>query len=443
MLAYRRPPVGIGPPRRTLSPGCKTEVGMKLGASGVLDHGGISAGLRRAALAASMLGAGACAEPAQAQVFWPDDIYYDAPRRAERPRQRLRQRAPKLADAPKDTPKPQGPVVIAISIEKQNLKVYDANGLFAEAPVSTGMRGHATPMGVFSIIQKNKWHRSNLYSGAPMPYMQRITWSGVALHAGALPGYPASHGCIRLPTDFAMRLWGWTRLGARVVVTPGEVSPADFSHARLIARKDEPPRKEAAAAPSPAQPETLELRLTSLTAHDDDARVETADAGGAVPPPLPPEGAADFIGPVKPRSGHLAAFVSRKDGKLYVRQNFEPLFEAPVAIAAPERPLGTHVFTARADADDAGALRWSVVSLPTPVRDDDRPRRGRAAPTAVESAPPLPPSTAAEALDRLTIPDEAMARIAAALAPGGSLVVSDHGLGDETGRGTDFIVPLR
>ena len=435
-------------------------MGMKLGASGVHDHGGISAGLR-AALAASMLGAGAV--PAQAQVFWPDDsYYYDAPRRVERPR--VRHRVPKLADAPKDTPKPQGPVVIAISIEKQNLKVYDANGLFAETPVSTGMRGHATPMGVFSIIQKNKWHRSNIYSGAPMPYMQRITWSGVALHAGALPGYPASHGCIRLPTNFAMRLWGWTRLGARVIVTPGEVSPADVSHTRLIARRDGPGKEAAAAPPPPAQPEKLELRLTSLTAHDDE-RVQTADASGAVPSPptadaapevakdaaqdAPPplEGAAGFIGPVKPRRGHVAAFVSRKDGKLYVRQNFEPLFEAPVAIAAPERPLGTHVFTARADAGDANALRWSVVSLPVPVRvadrDDGRTRRGRAAATVTDATPPLPPSTAAEALDRLAIPADAMARIAAALAPGGSLVVSDHGLGDETGRGTDFIVPLR
>lgn len=410
---------------------------------------------------------GVCAAPAQAQFFWPgDETYYDEPpRRIERHRPRVRPHVPKLPDAPKTAAKPQGPVVIAISIEKQTLKVYDTNGLFAETPVSTGMRGHATPMGVFSIIQKNKWHRSNIYSGAPMPYMQRITWSGVALHAGALPGYPASHGCIRLPTNFAMRLWSWTRLGARVVVTPGEVSPVDFSHARLIARKPDP-RKEAAASPppAPAQDDTLELRLTSLTAHDDDddARVQAADAGDAVPAAEaaapeaaqdaarttpPPEGAADFIGPVKPRSGHVAAFVSRKDGKLYVRQNFEPLFEVPVTIASPERPLGTHVFTARADADDAGALRWSVVSLPTPVRvadrDDGRARRGRHAATATDAAPPLPPSTAAEALDRLTIPEDAMARIAMALAPGGSLVVSDHGLGDETGRGTDFIVPLR
>ena len=87
------------------------------------------------------------------------------------------------------------------------------------------MKGHSTPMGVFSVIQKQKLHRSNIYSGAPMPYMQRITWSGIAIHAGVLPGYPASHGCIRMPMAFAMKMWNWTRMGARVVVTPGEMSP--------------------------------------------------------------------------------------------------------------------------------------------------------------------------------------------------------------------------
>ena len=99
--------------------------------------------------------------------------------------------------------KPQGPLIIAVSIDKQKVRIYDAKGLFAESPVSTGMKGHSTPMGVFSIIQKHKFHHSNIYSGAPMPYMQRITWSGVAMHAGVLPGYPASHGCIRMPMAFA------------------------------------------------------------------------------------------------------------------------------------------------------------------------------------------------------------------------------------------------
>ena len=99
--------------------------------------------------------------------------------------------------------KPQAPLIIAISINKQTMKIYDANGLFAETPISTGMRGHSTPMGAFSVIQKQKLHHSNIYSGAPMPYMQRITWSGIAIHAGVLPGYPASHGCIRMPMAFA------------------------------------------------------------------------------------------------------------------------------------------------------------------------------------------------------------------------------------------------
>jgi hypothetical protein len=109
--------------------------------------------------------------------------------------------------------------------------------LFAESPVSTGMKGHSTPMGVFSVIQKHKMHRSNIYSGAPMPYMQRITWSGIALHAGVLPGYPASHGCIRMPTAFAVKMWNWTRMGARVIITPGQITPASISHPLLVAQK--------------------------------------------------------------------------------------------------------------------------------------------------------------------------------------------------------------
>ena len=105
------------------------------------------------------------------------------------------------------------------------MRIYDANGFFAETPVSTGMPGHPTPMGVFSVIQKQKLHHSNIYSGAPMPYMQRITWSGVAIHAGVLPGHPASHGCIRMPMAFAVKMWNWTKMGARVVITPGEITP--------------------------------------------------------------------------------------------------------------------------------------------------------------------------------------------------------------------------
>ena len=152
--------------------------------------------------------------------------------------QKCRGLSAKAVAAEKETSaKPQGPLIIAISIEKQKVRIYDANGFFAETPISTGMRGHPTPMGVFSVIQKHKFHHSNIYSGAPMPYMQRITWSGVAMHAGVLPGYPASHGCIRMPMAFAVKMWNWTKMGARVIVTPGEMTPANFSHPLLAPRR--------------------------------------------------------------------------------------------------------------------------------------------------------------------------------------------------------------
>ena len=528
----------------------------------------VRSGVRNSAWLAAILTVG-FALPADAQIYWPMDpgssVYAEPPHYAEPRRPRIARPRQKLPDAPKETAKPIGPITVAISIEHQTLKLYDQNGLFAESPVSTGMRGHSTPMGVFSIIQKNKYHRSNIYSGAPMPYMQRITWSGVALHAGALPGYPASHGCIRMPMNFAMRMWGWTRMGARVVITPGEISPSDISHPLLIARKPETKPVAAVAAPEKhadttpksdrssiveaAAHEKPQLRLTSI---QDSQPIRTADASGALPqksdagdvvvaqrwdagrdgspapeeknegakdgvkdgaaaapkdgastdgaakedaktdgdsnsgdkpadakpddkkteapaetpkeasveapkiekdqaratdpvipvhvtPPL--ESSAEFIGPVKPRSGHLAVLVSRKENKIFVRQNFEPWFEAPVTIAASDRPLGTHVFTVRADKADADALRWSVVSLPALMHAEDAPRRKRGEPAAV--APPVQPSSPKEALDRLTISDDVMVRIASALAPGGSITVSDRGLGDETGRGTDFIVPLR
>src|ERR1700690_1218992 len=143
----------------------------------------------------------------------------------------------KAGTAEKESTKPQGPLIISISIAQQKMRIYDDNGFFAETPVSTGMPGHPTPMGVFSVIQKHKLHHSNIYSGAPMPYMQRITWSGVAMHAGVLPGRPASHGCIRMPMAFAVKMYNWTRMSARVIVTPGDVIPASFSHPLLAAVK--------------------------------------------------------------------------------------------------------------------------------------------------------------------------------------------------------------
>ena len=533
------------------------------------------------------------------RYYWSDyDYGFSQGRPVEPPprQQRVRPRQARKVEAPKESVKPQGPLIIAISIQKQSLKVYDANGLFAETPISTGMKGHPTPMGVFSIIQKHKLHHSNIYSGAPMPFMQRITWSGVAMHAGVLPGYPASHGCIRMPMAFAARMWNWTRMGARVVITPGEITPANFSHPLLVEQKIAPqPQPAATLQPDPDAPPALKadkeahLELRSSVGHDgvkpivsdtssrpSRDQMRTADASGATfapatmtdassspsnmaasapraevksesatagaesaaakpdqaapsePQPveskateaanaeikpagteaadrtekkpdqpteassadvtaeapaterakpddsvstatdarpvasdekkdqtrLPSAEKAVVAKPEPPKpAGRIAVLVSRKDGKLYVRENFKPLFDVPVTIAPSDRLLGTHVFTAQVGKDDANALRWSVVSLPASARnaqkndDDERSsRRRRIAGVVPAEMKPVPePNSPSEALDRITIPPEALARIAEALGGGGSIVVSDQGINQsgETGEGTDFIVSLR
>jgi lipoprotein-anchoring transpeptidase ErfK/SrfK len=597
--------------------------------------------LRIAVLAAAgTLGAGTQASAALYYYRDSDSGYYNQEQAAQPPRRQQHSKRTSAKDKKKDvavkdtTVHPQMPLIINVSIAQQKVRVYDANGLFAEAPVSTGMAGHGTPMGVFSVIQKDRYHHSNIYSGAPMPYMQRITWGGVALHEGVLPGYPASHGCIRMPGSFAVKMWGWTKMGARVIVSPGELSPQNFAHASLPTTKvpPPPPVAEQPEAPLGAKadrgapemvpvPTSLELRSSvghsdslkpaadaaplrdqthtadaggnvsmsaptmsdasaanGTPAHDADAKATdskpeaakpdeaksdspssastetvgkdatSTDTGAATKPvqvadaaksgdaaaadkpadakpatanatpapeskpaqadaatkpadnaaktekpaeakvdaPKPDSAKADaakpadkptqpakaandatpaaadakkkdqtrIVGdkPVKPdikrKDGQIAVFISRKDNKLYVRQNFAPLFDVPVTIAASDRPLGTHVFTAEFDKNDPNALHWTVVTVPptarAAMRDSDEPRhsrrKGKSAPV-VEAKPAPVPDSPAEALDRITIPPDVMARIMDAMNNGGSIVVSDQGINQgETGEYTDFIV---
>jgi hypothetical protein len=280
-------------------------------------------------------------------------------------------------------------------------------------------------------------------------------------------------------------------MGARVVVTPGELTPSSFSHPLLAAPK---PAPVPAAAPT-AKSDKAMAEVTIAPAIEAGAaapikQAQTADAGATAvvisdatsTPATPTDKAADGAEPKTPassadaaelkkdqarpsdaettlakpdqaaapkRSGQIAAFISRKDGKLYVRQNFAPLFEAAVTIAPSDRPLGTHVFTAQADKDDPKSFRWSVVSLPAARHaerrdDEERALRVRKTVGAVEMKPAPSPNSPAEALDRIAIPEDAMTRISEALTTGGSIVVSDQGItAGETGEGTDFIVSLR
>ena len=341
-----------------------------------------------------------------------------------------------------EQPVPQGPLHIIVSIAKQRVTVYANGTLVGRAPVSTGMPNYPTPMGIFTVISKNRWHVSNIYSGAPMPYMQRITWSGIALHAGKLPGYPASHGCIRLPEHFAARLWGLSKTGARVIIARDEVAPVAIAHPRLPV-PPKPQNKPADALVAAAPSGKIELVANvEIAGKVGDGTKEI----GAIKP-APPEDIVQAM-PRPQRQGPVQVFVNRKQGKVFVRQDFKPVFEAPVTITEPDRPLGTHVFTAIQIQEDGGGMQWTAMTIPSGyarARDRDgkrdtklsRAKQEKAVKFATELAAP---PTAAAALDRIEMPQAAVERISELLAVGSALIVSDNALSDETGIGTDFIV---
>ncbi len=456
---------------------------------------------------------------------------------------------------------PKGPLQLIISIDQQKLHLYSNGTEVTETLVATGVPGHPTPVGVFSVIQKERLHHSNIYSGAPMPFMQRITWSGVALHEGGNLGHPASHGCVRLPHDFATRLWVLTRLGARVIIARPELRPTEFADPHLFVHREIPPSvptvsqppldkpiktaqslddKTSDAAPASAEEPKASARpaadaspaeKTETAASAKPPMVKTAEAtlrpslsespsapgDESVPVTLPSTTAAPDSTPVAPPSGTIAAptpaqvtppsgtiatpalapaavqdgvaaapqpapvvspvalpavpvppikpaeiarsapktpiaiFISGKEKKIYVRQDFSPLFSAPVTIDHPERPLGTHVFTALSLNDDHAHFRWNVVSMPSEPRktlaNTTRiavdPRYGRGKREMIEAPEVQPPQTPQQALARIEIPQDIIERISDLMIPGSSLIISDQGLGGETGEGTDFIVTMR
>jgi lipoprotein-anchoring transpeptidase ErfK/SrfK len=357
---------------------------------------------------------------------------------------------------------PAGPLAIVVSIAKQRVTLFADGKPIAEAPVSTGTAGHETPMGIFAVIAKSRFHESNIYSGAPMPYMERITWSGIALHEGPLPGHAASHGCIRLPGSFASSLFKITKLGARVVIVRDPVAPVAFASARLFVPKkpeDKPTDLPAdvPVAAAPQSPVVVAEAATFSAKTDGTATVEAKpDGHGGLGAPaviakldeklgtLPPETVKPAIA-VKKRKGAVQVFVSRKTGRLYVRQDFTPLFDMPVTIADPSKPWGTHIFTAMEIKD--GQVRWTALTIPSGYAPKAEPKRGakKLSQKEIDRRDKLAfdlahAPAAAEALERFEMPKEAVDRISELLAQGSALIVSDNGLSEETGLETDFVV---
>ena len=372
---------------------------------------------------------------------------------------------------------PKGPLQIIISINQQKLHLYSDGMHVADSSVATGVPRLPTPQGVFSVIQKQVFHRSNIYSNAPMPYMQRITWSGVAMHEGEDIGHPASHGCIRMPHDFAARLYRLTKIGVRVIISRPELKPSDIADAHLFVHKEPPPETVAIAAPAPANspdpsavktavsdapPAAAAAAQQTSPPSSADPKTETpvaassltGDSNSAAPVPAPPPVTklVDTVKGAVAKGSPITVFISRKQGRLYVRQDFQPLFDVPITIAQPDVSLGTHVFTALGySGDDRTTLRWNVVSLPGEqpkrvriVESHSRGKHTRSRQVEVDDdAVAPPPQTPAQILARISIPADVMDAISELMVPGSSLVVSDQGLGGETGEGTDFIVVTR
>jgi hypothetical protein len=342
-----------------------------------------------------------------------------------------RQTNSESAKSARPEPLPKGPLQIIISIADQRVSLFGNGTLIARSSVSTGAQGHPTPLGVFSVISKQRWHRSNIYSAAPMPYMQRITWSGIALHAGVVPGRPASHGCIRLKNDFAIRLWHLTKRGTRVIIAHGDVQPVEITNPHLF-------QPRAASGSSEFQTATVATKSIGTAAATQGSLVSNAETPEAASLQVPGSAPA---GVAPQKVVPISIFVSRKLSKLFVRQGFTPLFDVPVTIENPEEPLGTHVFTAMEFQNEGAAIRWTVVSIPEEFpRISERATKEREAP-AKQTARSVPlPDKANAALDRIEIPRDTVERISELLTPASSLIISDNGFSHETGKDTDFIV---
>ncbi len=286
-------------------------------------------------------------------LFGPQHTFWPGQYAPYKHKHHHRQTNSETAKNARPEPLPKGPLQIIISIADQRVSLFDNGALIARSSVSTGMEGHPTPLGVFSVISKQRWHRSNIYSAAPMPYMQRITWSGIALHAGVVPGHPASHGCIRLKNDFAVRLWHLTKRGTRVIIAHGDVQPVEITNPHLFQPK-------AASGSSEFQTATVATKSIGTAAATQGSLVSNAETPEAASLQVPGRvSAASAPKKIVP----ISIFVSRKLSKLFVRQGFTPLFDVAVKIENPEEPLGTHVFTAMEFPSEGAAIRWTVVSI--------------------------------------------------------------------------------
>lgn len=278
---------------------------------------------------------------------------------------------------------PEGPMLLMVSIPQQKAFLYRNGIRVGVTTVSTGKKGHETPTGVFTILQKNKDHKSNLYNSAPMPYMQRLTWDGIALHTGKLPGYPASHGCVRMPDDFAKRLFAETDLGMTVVVTDDVAgTPTSMVDPKILVQ--------------PMDAKGRPVKAPSLSA-DEEYRWE----------------------PEKSPFGPLTMLVSIKDQRIIVLRNGVEIGRARIGVVG-DQPFGNQAYvvlegigaTPSLLVPDRPSLKWMNVSVPN-----------------VDASAPAPRSLLDEdAISRIAVPVDFSRLVYEQLKPGSSLLLTDQSI---------------
>ena len=349
----------------------------------------------------------------------------------------------RLREAPADTPLAEepsdAPMTLVVSLRHQKLDVYRGTRLIETSEISSGMADHETKAGVFSILDKRRYHHSNMYSNAPMPWMQRLTRSGTALHGGDVPGYPASHGCIRLPLSFATKLFQMTERGMNVVVADDEIAPARIDHPNLPQPVSAFTSLEAgndSIVTDASSATALRILVTRRTLRDRLISLQytlsemgylarqnfTGIIGRQTRAAISSFQKANNLPETGTLTKDLATAIYKAAGKeepsaghLFVRQGYSRLFDAPVAFSDPDRSLGTHVLTHMNPSPEEGEIAWLAMSLEG--------------------------GDAASALDRLQIPDELSQKLAAVLTPGSTFIIGDISLDTAIlPEGDDFIV---
>jgi lipoprotein-anchoring transpeptidase ErfK/SrfK len=416
----------------------------------------------------------------------------DAAPRQARPERTTEATAPRNAGEP---------IMAIVSIKSQKVTFYDAEGWILRAPVSSGTTGRETPAGVFAVVDKDKDHRSSLYDDAWMPHMLRITWNGIALHGGPLPGYAASHGCVRMPFGFAEKLFDKVHIGTRVIISPNDAEPVEFSHPALFAPKSEtiaamPARAQtlareadeatklaqqtktaAALAVKEAAPLTAALRkLESAKTHADAALAAAEKSLAAAKTDQAKlraeeqkQKAAAKVEELQTQldaaktnaKSKLDAAAAAQDAAKAAETKRADTVKAAIDAKLALEPVSVYISRAtqklyvrrnthKPAPDGGGEVFDATIEVPITIRNPEK-RIGTHVFTAMARSDAGLRWTAVTiddgddakaALDRITIPQDVLDRIGPTALPRSSIIISDEPLHSETNYRTEFVMAL-